>query len=257
MDASTGAESRAEIAEREREFFNQKAGRYQFLRDLIWRAIGPFNRNDELHDLYDPRGKRVLLYGCGPNNPVAELFEAGAVHVSGIDISDLDIAAANEQARELGYGDRAEFLVADAQSTGFPDDSFDLIIGSAILHHLDVRIALAELRRILAPGGRAVFLEPLAHNPILRLGRRLTPSARTDDEHPFTVDDWRLCKDEFSNFRHREVELTSIPLMPLNLILPRTTQERLAARVKRLDERLLARYPSLGRHARTTFLVLE
>jgi SAM-dependent methyltransferase len=258
MATSTGgAGSRAEIAERERQFFNEKAGRYQFLRELIWRSIGAFNRNDEIHDHYELSGKRILLYGCGPKNALDQLFAGGAAHVTGIDISDVDIEAANEQARALGYADRAEFFVADAQETGFPDDSFDVIVGVAILHHLDVRIALVELRRILAPGGRAVFLEPLAHNPLLRLGRRLTPSARTADEHPLTVDDWRLCQEVFPGSSHVEVELTSIPLMPLNLLLRRSAQERLAGRVKRLDDRVLARYPSLGRYARTTFIVLE
>ena len=42
-----------------------------------------------------------------------------------------------------------------------------------------------------------MFLEPMAHNPVLRLGRMLTPAARTDDEHPFTVDDWRRCAEAF------------------------------------------------------------
>jgi hypothetical protein len=102
-----------------------------------------------------------------------------------------------------------------------------------------------------------VFLEPLAHNPLLRLGSRFTPSARTPDEHPFTVEDWRLCAEVFPHFWHREVELTSIPLMPLNLVLPRSWQRALARRIRELDDRLLGRYPQLGRFARSTFLVLE
>jgi hypothetical protein len=109
----------------------------------------------------------------------------------------------------------------------------------------------------LAPGGRAVFLEPLAHNPLLRLGRWLTPGARTADEHPFTVEDWRLCSAAFSSFSHREVELTSIPLMPVNLVMPQAWVQPLAQRVKALDDRLLDRYPRLRPMARSTLLVLE
>jgi len=245
------------VVDRERDFFNAQGDRYLRVRAWIWRAIGEFNRNSELADLYDPRGKRVLLYGCGPARGAGRFVQAGAAHIAGIDISDAEIAQAWRTAREGGYDEQVDFRAGDAHATGFPDDSFDLIVGSAILHHLDVSRALAELRRVLAPAGRAVFLEPLAHNPLLRLGRRLTPSARTADEHPFTVADWQLCAEVFPDFWHREVELTSIPLMPLNLVLPRSWQRALAQHVRRLDDRLLAQYPQLRRFARSTFLVLE
>jgi SAM-dependent methyltransferase len=247
----------AEVAERERQFYNDSQGTYRRLRRGIWRAIGPFNRNAELDELYDPRGKRVLLYGCGPAHGTARLVDAGAASIAGIDISDTEIAEAQRQAIAGGYAHLVDFRVANAQVTEFPDDSFDLIVGDAILHHLDVPLALAEIKRILAPGGRAVFLEPLAHNPLLRLGRWLTPAARTPDEHPFTVEDWRLCSEAFPGFFHREVELTSIPLMPVNFLLPQTWQKALAPRVRKLDDRLLARYPRLRALARSTLLVLE
>lgn len=247
----------ADVVERERRFYNASHGAYRRWRKLIWRAIGAFNRNAELRDLYDPRGKRVLLYGCGPANEAAHLLAAGATSIAGIDISENEIADAWRQAREAGYADRVDFRAGDAHDTGFPDDSFDLIIGSAILHHLDVARSLPEIRRILAPGARAVFLEPLAQNPLLRVGRRLTPAARTKDEHPFTVEDWRRCAAVFPGFWHREVELTSIPLMPLNLLLPRSSQSVLAPRVRALDDWLLARFSRLRPLARTTFIVLE
>jgi ubiquinone/menaquinone biosynthesis C-methylase UbiE len=243
--------------EREREFFNSQSRRFTVLRELIWRAIGEFNRNEEIHQFYDARGKRMLLYGCGPANCARRYLDAGVVTLAGIDISEWEIERAQQRAIDEGYADRVDFRAGDAHATGFADDSFDVIIGSAILHHLNLPLALAELRRILAPGGRAVFQEPLAHNPILRLGRRLTPSARTEDEHPITAADWRLCSEAFDGFWHREAELTSIPLMPLNIFLPRAWQRRLARRVSSLDDRLLERRPNLRRHARITFLVLE
>jgi ubiquinone/menaquinone biosynthesis C-methylase UbiE len=245
--------------EHEREFYNSSSGasRYRLLRRLIWRAIGEFNRHDELDSLFDPAGKVVLQYGCGPGFGVEALLKRGATEVTGIDISEEEIELARRSAREGGYADRVHFQAADAHHTGFEDESFDLIVGHSILHHLELPVALAELRRILRQGGRAVFLEPLAANPFLRIGRRLTPGARTPDEHPLTTADWALCASFFSGFSHVEVELMSIPLMPLNLLTPRRLQRSLAKRVAAIDDALLRRFPALRPYARLTFLILE
>lgn len=262
---SEGSRKRAEqngdvgdLVDREREFFDTKSGGiFRILRLIIWRAIGEFNRDDELHELYDPAGKRVLLYGCGEGNEVPFLLEHGAVQICGFDISAAEIARAGESAVRRGYAERVEFITADAHHMPYLDRSFDVVIGNAILHHLDLERALAELRRVLRPGGQAVFREPLADNPFLKLGRAITPAARTPDEHPFTVADWQLCAARFPKFTHREVELLSIPLMPLNLILPRSLQRRLGRFTAAADDWLFERLPCLRRYGRTTLLSLS
>jgi SAM-dependent methyltransferase len=245
-------------AEREKAFYNEKdATSYHTVRAWIWHALGEFRRNWELTEHYDPAGKVVLDFGCGPGYLTKYLIDRGAVHVTGIDVSEGEIEQARIRAREDGLQDKTDFLVADAHATGFADDSFDLIVGDSILHHLDLRVALQELRRILRPGGRAVFMEPLWHNPILRLGRALTPSARTPDEHPLTTADWELCGEIFANFHHDEREFLTIALMPLNLVLPSGAQRRLARRVGALDDRVRDRFPAARKYARITFLILE
>src|SRR3546814_16824046 len=72
----------------------------------------------------------------------------------------------------------------NAEAMTFPDDSFDLVFGSGIIHHLDIDRAFGEIARVLRPGGRAVFIEPLGLNPAIELYLRFTPSARTPDEPP-------------------------------------------------------------------------
>jgi SAM-dependent methyltransferase len=244
--------------DREKSFYDEKdSTSYHTVRRWIWRALGEFRRNREITDFYDPRGKLVLDYGCGPGYLTEYLFERGAAEVTGIDVSEGEIEQAVENAARLGVAERTHFFAADAHATGLPDDSFDLIVGESILHHLDLRVALEEIRRIMRPGGRAVFLEPLWHNPILRLGRALTPSARTPDEHPLTTSDWELCASIFSDFKHYEREFLTIPLMPLNLLLPLAAQRALARTVGRADDRVLQRFPALRKYARISFLVLE
>jgi SAM-dependent methyltransferase len=256
-EADSSSTPPAPAVGREKEFWEEHLDEYGRVRPWIDRAIGEFTRGSDMHDLYDPRGRNVLDYGCGDGSLSVRLLERGAAKVTGIDISEVLIDQARRRAAGAGFADRARFLVGDAHATDFADGEFDLVVGIAILHHLDLDRALPELRRILSPGGTGVFLEPLWHNPLLRLGRRLTPTARTEDEHPFTERDWELCASIFPRFRHVERELATIPLMPLNLVLPGRLRRPLARSVHRLDDRLLARYPRLGKYARVTILVFD
>jgi SAM-dependent methyltransferase len=249
----------ARRVKRERAFWDALARDRRLPRTRRWisRSKGAFDRHQDLHDYCDPRGKHVLDYGCGRGELTLQLLERGAARVTGFDLSEGQLERARALVSEHGLGERAEFLVADAHELPFADDSFELAVGVAILHHLDLQVALTELRRILEPGGRAVFVEPLWHNPLLRVGRALTPSARTVDEHPLTVHDWDLCASIFQGFEHFERDLVSIPLMPLNLILGRSAQRWLALQSSRMDEWLLTRFSRLRRYARLSILVLQ
>lgn len=138
-------------------------------------------------------GADVLDYGCGRGEMSERYLDAGARHVHGIDISQAYVKDAGERCIAAGQSaERFTFQVMDAHALTFPSDSFDWVIGRGILHHLDLPIAIAEIKRVLRPGGHAVFLEPLADNPLLRLFRILTPKARTTDEQPLTGSDLEL-----------------------------------------------------------------
>jgi SAM-dependent methyltransferase len=246
-----------DVVERERAYHDSQEftrGTAALARRLIQRSLGEFNTFPELFELFDARGKDALDYGCGRGYITVRLAEAGASSVSGIDLSSAELAHARDRAVSAGVADRISFVAGDAHHTPFPDSSFDLIVGAAILHHLELKSALLEIRRLLRPGGEAIFVEPLRANPLLRLGRLASPGARTKDEHPLAPEDWDLCASIFSGFSHHEREFLSIPLMPLNLVLPAPAQRALARRVLSADEKVLARYPRLRKYARITFL---
>jgi len=98
----------------------------------------------------------------------------------------------------------------NAEALDLPDGTFDRVLGHGILHHLDLSRALAEVRRVLKPTGRAVFVEPLGTNPLINLYRRLTPESRTVDERPLTRGDLALVRRTFPDATYRYFELTSL-----------------------------------------------
>ncbi len=134
-------------------------------------------------------GKKVLDYGCGKGNLSQYILSQGG-SVYGIDISLDYIKNATDRCISEGYDtSRFHFYQMDAHDLDFQDNTFDIIVGLGILHHLNTEMALPEIYRVLKPGGRVLLQEPLADNPLLRIFRRLTPSARTVDEKPFTKKD--------------------------------------------------------------------
>ena len=136
-------------------------------------------------------GRRVLDLGCGEGEQSLDLLRHGA-RVTGVDISEHYVAAAEARCRAAGFdATRLAFRVVDAHAMTFPDQSFDMVVGRGVLHHLDLARALSEIGRVLVPGGVAVFQEPLAANPLLKVFRWLTPHARTVDERPLSQADLR------------------------------------------------------------------
>ncbi len=146
--------------------------------------------------LGDLAGKRVLDLGCGVGHFSALLALRGA-HVAAVDISERCVAITRERARASGVGQRVETQVMSAYALAFPDASFDLVHGQDILHHLDVDQAGPAIKRVLRPGGWAVFQENNANNPLLMLARHLCghfgiPKWSTDDEYPLTREEIRV-----------------------------------------------------------------
>lgn len=145
--------------------------------------------------------KRVLEYGCGDGELAVRLARGGA-YVSAFDSSRERIAATRRLAEASGV--RLEAVEAAAERLPYADETFDLVVGRGILHLLDVERARVELQRVLKPGGRAVFSEPV------RAGN---------------LGAWRL---GFSEFGHRDGLLARLKVVPL----PRTYHCRLVWMVK-------------------------
>jgi ubiquinone/menaquinone biosynthesis C-methylase UbiE len=119
-----------------------------------------------------PHG-RVLEIGAGTGFFVLNLMQAGLASSAVVtDISPGMVKVAVRNGESLGLDVTGE--VADAEALPFDDESFDLVIGHAVLHHIpDVELAFREFLRVLRPGGRFVFCgEPTQRGDVI--ARRLS-----------------------------------------------------------------------------------
>ena len=199
-----------EIVEREEEFHDKRFADDSLRQGKVGRfykiAISIKKDYQEQLQRFSSQGK-VLEYGCGNGGAAFFLAERG-VDVTGIDISTVAIKEASNLALKRGLSN-VRFLQMNAEQLDF-NEKFNLICGSGILHHLQLRNALHEIKRVLQPGGHAVFIEPLGHNPFINLYRRVTPTIRSQDEHPLLAKDLEMIKSLFPGVEVRYYYLTSL-----------------------------------------------
>ncbi len=102
----------------------------------------------------------VLDIGCGGGAPTVQLARSRGSRVVGVSISAKDVERGRARAASAGLSDQVTFEMADALTLPFEDESFDHVISIECLSHIGDRVgALAEIRRVLRPGGRVVLTD--------------------------------------------------------------------------------------------------
>lgn len=116
-------------------------------------------------------GQRVLDFGCGPGTislGLAEAVDPGELH--GIDMEESQIALARSAAEAGGHGN-VSFHVGNVNDLPFDDESFDAAHCHAVLMHIpDIAAALAEVRRVLKPGGIIACRETIVDSSFMEPG---------------------------------------------------------------------------------------
>lgn len=112
---------------------------------------------------------RVLEIGCGTGT-FTEMLAATGCRLTALDISPDLLQKARQ--RKLP-ADRVDFVEGNFETYPFRDQ-FDAVIGSSVLHHLDINRAAPILFRLIKPGGRLCFAEPNMLNPQVFLERKLS-----------------------------------------------------------------------------------
>ena len=146
-----------------------------------------FHKDYRIRMLGSLKGKTVLDVGCGDGVNSILLAKLGA-NVTGIDISPGAIAVAEKKAQVNGLSASCKFLCGPVETVDLAKNSFDIIWGDAILHHViaDLPLVMRKLTEYAKPGGVMMFGEPVNFNQTLRRIRFMVPveTDATPDERP-------------------------------------------------------------------------
>lgn len=256
--------------QRERDFYREYSRSHEDEEVVFDPVLGgekrPWNSYWRLYeivrDAYREPSQRLLDFGCGLGNAAMCHARIG-YHVSGFDICEENIVACRRKAEKYGFRDRTEFSLQTAEALSYPDDSFDVVAGFDILHHVEVELALAQARRVLKPGGIAVFRE-FVEVPVLdslrnsAIGTWLVPNDPSLDDHR-TQDEEKLTREQMRTVRavFPECELIHFNLLSrLNKFLPNPHPER-PSRIEMLDRAVFRWLPFTRRLGGDVVMVLR
>ena len=121
----------------------------------------------------------LLELGCGTGYFTKEIAKTKAQIVA-IDISPELLALAKEN---VDYPN-VSFCIENAYEMSFEDNQFDFIIGSSVLHHLDIKKAISEVYRVLKKDGIIAFTEPNMMNPQIALQKNIPYIKRKAGDSP-------------------------------------------------------------------------
>lgn len=142
--------SQVEVRIGSREFFELADRTFYEWNENIHDQTGRFGK---IFDYGRYQGKRVLEVGCGMGCMAMNWASHGA-QLTAVDLNP--VAVAQTTRRMEAFGLQAEVRQADGETLPFDNDSFDFVYSWGVLHHTPrTKEAIAELRRVLKPGGRA------------------------------------------------------------------------------------------------------
>jgi len=143
----------------------------------LFRVMLPYYLHERAHDwrflvqqrrvcaMLSGRAGRALDIGCGSGLMTEALIERGW-EVWGLDLLESAVAWASAEAEKASWGDRAHYVVGDAESLPFSPATFDTVIAMGVLEYLpDVHRFVSEVRRVLRPSGLLVVSVPSSIAP--------------------------------------------------------------------------------------------
>lgn len=199
---------------------------------------------------------KVLEIGCGNGWFTKKLAERG-VEVHAIDLSIGGIKK-NKVIKQKEIKDRIHIYNIAAEELSFKNDTFDIIVGNAILHHTDLHKSITEIFRVLKKNGSAYFIEPLGHNPLINYYRKKTPHLRSPDEKPLTFSDINYFKTIFNKVEHEEYGFFVLLAFILRYIIKsRESLIKIINLLHKTDEVFLKFFPFFRKYYWLSLIILK
>ena len=142
--------------------FNSIAGKYDFLNHFLSAGTDIYWRRKAVAELKQLRPARILDIATGTADFAIETLRAAPAdaQVTGVDISEGMLAVGRRKLVAKGLTQRISLELGDSENLPFADDSFDAVTASfGVRNFANLRQGLAEMRRVLRPGGKLVILE--------------------------------------------------------------------------------------------------
>jgi 2-polyprenyl-3-methyl-5-hydroxy-6-metoxy-1,4-benzoquinol methylase len=167
--------------------------------DQAWEAVTCPEHRWIRAQLGDLRGKRILDLGCGAGEAAVWFAKQGAEVVAS-DLSGEFLRLVERVAAV--HGVKVQTHQADADGLNLPAESFDIVYAGNLLHHVHLEQTLDRIREVLKPGGQIVTWDPLRHNPVINVYRRMAMPVRTEDEMPLHIRDVTKFRARFADVRY-------------------------------------------------------
>ena len=148
--------------ERIREMFDNIAPSYDRLNHVLSMNVDKLWRRHALKEIVDGTAQRILDVACGTGDSTISIAKAAAAgtEVIGADISEGMMALVQGKAEKAGVGERITLQVADGEELPYVEGTFDRVTCAFGIRNFEHKErGLAEFRRVLKPGGKAVILE--------------------------------------------------------------------------------------------------
>lgn len=140
--------------------FNNIAGKYDFLNHFLSAGIDIVWRKKAVSLLKAEKPKLVLDIATGTADFAIETLRLNPDKIVGVDISEGMLAVGREKLAKRGLGQKIELQYGDSENLPFADNSFDAItVAFGVRNFENLAKGLAEMNRVLKPGGMAVVLE--------------------------------------------------------------------------------------------------